>query len=107
MLRNIKTKRHHPIENNHDTRVVKDSISGFYRIMLKSSEPLRKRKEDVYQNVIALDSGVTTFLTGFDTKSNGFKFGKYGINLIERQLFRADNLNSEINHNRKRRPKMK
>jgi putative transposase len=95
--------------------VVKDSIGRFYLIVLKPLEPLRQREEDVYQNAIALDPGVRTYLTGFDTRGNGFKFGKYGINLIERELFRADSLNSEINqkengnfvHNHKRRQKMK
>jgi putative transposase len=114
-LRNIKTKSRHPIEINYDTRVVKDSIGRFYLVVLKALEPLRQREQDAYQNVIALDPGVRTFLTGFDTKDNGFKFGKYGMNFMERELFRADNLNSEMNqkengklvHNHKRRQNMK
>jgi transposase len=54
--------------------------------MLKPLGPLRQRKEDVYQNVIALDPGVRTFLTGFDTKGNGFKFGKYGIKSYRKRI---------------------
>jgi hypothetical protein len=46
--------------------------------MLKSLEPLRTNTEHTCKNRIGPDQGVMTFLTGFDTEGNGFKFGKYG-----------------------------
>jgi hypothetical protein len=44
--------------------------------MLKALGPLRAKTENAYKNEIALDPDVRTFLTGFYTEGNGFKFGK-------------------------------
>jgi putative transposase len=115
-LRDIKTKCSHLPEVKFDTRIIKDSIGRFYLIMLKPLEPMRIKTEDTYQNIIALDPGVRTFLTGFDTEGNGIKFGKYGINAIHRKLLRADSIQSTMNqktngttfdYNHKRRQNMR
>jgi transposase len=45
--------------------------------------------------VIALDLGVITFLTGFDTEGNGFRIGKYGMNALQRKLLRADTIQEQ------------
>ncbi len=83
--------------------------------MLKPLEPLRTKTQHTYKNVIALDPSVRTFLTGFDTEGNGFKFGKYGVNSLQKKLLRAHSIQSSVNHktsglfeyNHKRRQNMK
>jgi putative transposase len=83
--------------------------------MLKPLEPVRQKTEDTYKKIIALDPGVSTFLTGFDPDINTFKFGKHSINILHKKLLRADDIQSEINQkkegsfvlNHKRRQNMK
>jgi transposase len=114
-LRGIKTKYHHPLEIEFDTRIVKDSIGRFYIIMLKPLEPVRQKAEDTYKKIIALDPGISIFLTGFDADVNTFKFGKHSINILHKKLLRADDIQSEANQkkeasfvlNHKRRQNMK
>lgn len=77
-LRDIKTKCSYPLEIKFDTRFVKNTIGRFYIIMLKPLKPLRTKIEGTYKNVITLDQGVGTFLTGFDMEGNVFKICKYG-----------------------------
>ncbi len=96
-MRDIKTKCSHTVEMKFDIGIIKDSISGFYLIMLNPLETVRTKTKDTYKNVIALDPGVRTFLTGFDTEGNGFKFGKYGMNALQRKLLRIDSIQPSIN----------
>jgi len=63
--------------------VVKDSIGRFYLIVLKPLEPVRQREEDVYQNVIALDPGFRTFLTGFDPRAMDSSLGSMVLILLK------------------------
>jgi transposase len=79
-------------------------------------ETLRTNTEHSYKNIIAIDPDIRTFLTGFDTEGNGFKFGKYGINVLQKKLLRADNIQSAMNqktnettfgYNHKRRKNMR
>jgi hypothetical protein len=114
-LRDIKIKCSHPIGIKFDTRIVKDSIGRFYLIMLKPLELLRTKTKDTYENVIALDADVRTFLTGFGTESNGFKFGKYAMNAFQKKLLRVDSIqcsisrktNGPFEYNHKRRQNIK
>ncbi len=77
-----------------DNTTIKDSIIKFYLVILKS---LGTNVEHTCKNIIALDPGIRTVLTGFDTEDNGFKFVKYGINVLQKKLLRADMIQSVIN----------
>jgi putative transposase len=57
---------------------------------------LRTNTEYTYKNIIAFDQGVRVFLTGFDTEGNGFKFRKYGINVLQKKLLRVDKIQSTM-----------
>ncbi len=57
---------------------------------------MKTNTEYTYKNIIAFDQGVRTFLTGFDTEGNGFKFRKYGINVLQKKLLRADKIQSTM-----------
>jgi hypothetical protein len=77
--------------------------------MLKPLEPSRTKTEDAYKNVITLDRGMRTFLTGLDTEGN------YGMNALRKKLLRADSIQCPINqitngpfeYNHRRRQNMK
>jgi hypothetical protein len=115
MLRDIKSIYPHLLEIKFDTRIIKDSIDRFYIIMLKPLEPLRTKTKDTHKNLIILDPDMRTFLTGFDTEGNGFKFGKYSMNALQKKLLREDIIQSSINqktngpfeYNHKRRQNMR
>jgi hypothetical protein len=38
-----------------------------------------------------------SIVTEFDTEGNRFKFDKYGINVLQKKLLRADNIQSAMN----------
>jgi hypothetical protein len=60
--------------------------------MLKLFETLRIYTEYTYKNIIAIEPEIRTFLTGFHTEDNGLNIGKYGINVLQKKLLKADNI---------------
>ena len=93
-LKQIKTRESVRIDYN--TRVIKDAIGRYYVVVLK---PLQIKKQPVehFETVVALDPGVRTFLTGFDVEGRALEFGKGGMDVIFKHLYRADKINSSVN----------
>lgn len=97
----IKTKEPLPDLLGYDTRLQRTRLGEYYFCILNCKEPqIQPKKEkckvDVNKNegIIALDPGVRTFMTGYDTNNKIFEWGIQDINMIFKIGLRIDKLQS-------------
>jgi transposase len=95
-LKWIKTKHWAPLELQYESKIIKDSVGRYYLATSLPLEPLRNASDE-FKNVIALDPGIRTFLTGYGIHGKGIAFGKGGMKNIFQTLYLSDKLNSIVN----------
>jgi putative transposase len=71
-------------------------VGRYYLATSLPLEPIRNASDE-FKNVIALDPGVRTFLTGYDIHGKSIAFGKGGTKNIFQKLYLSDKLNSIAN----------
>ncbi|CAG8447381.1 9219_t:CDS:2 [Scutellospora calospora] len=93
-LRNIKTKEKIP-EIKHAVNIIMNRLKYFY-ICIPIPTNINKH-ESINEDVLTLDPGVRTFMTGYDTKGNISEFGNKDIDKIQIRCLRYDKLQSCLN----------
>jgi len=99
----IKSTEILPAQLDHDTRLQRTKLGKFYLCILSKIEPRNENQISSTQNIISLDPGVRSFVTGYDTNGNIFEWGKGDINYLFRLGCQADKINSlvdsdKVNH---------
>jgi putative transposase len=92
----IKSAEILPAHLNHDSRLQRTRAGKFYLCILSKIEPRNENQISSTQNIISLDPGVRSFVTGYDTKGNIFEWGKSDINRLFRLGCCADKIKSLI-----------
>jgi transposase len=75
MVEMDKKKHWAPLELQYDSKIIKDSVVRYYLTTSLPLEPIRNASDE-FKNVIALDPGIRTFLTGYDIHGKGIAFWK-------------------------------
>jgi len=96
----IKSAETLPNRLNHDTRLHRTRDGKFYLCILSKIEPRNENQISSIQNIISLDPGVRSFVSGYDTNGNIYEWGKGDISRLFRLGCYADKMKSLIDSNK-------
>jgi putative transposase len=83
-----------PDKLNHDTRLQRTRMGEFYLCVLSPADSYLTISNN--DNIISLDPGVRTFMTGYDPSGTCYEWGKNDMKNIFRIAYAADKIQSEI-----------
>jgi putative transposase len=92
----IKSAEPLPDQLNFNTRLQRTKIGEFYLCLLSNIEPKGDNQAPKVKNIISLDPGVRTFMTGYDPHGSIYEWGKNDINRLFRLGCCADKIRSLI-----------
>jgi putative transposase len=92
----IKSKEKLPTQLNHDTRLQRTKLGNFYLCVLDNIEIKSENQAPKVNNIISLDPGVRTFVTGYDPNGNIYEWGKGDVTRLFKLGCQADKLKSKV-----------
>ena len=107
-IKNIKSAEEYP-EVKHDSRLILDKLNRWF-ISIPVELEIKSETQRPENNIISLDPGVRTFMTGYDPEGRVIEVGKGDIGRIFRLSYKYDKFQSLVDKskfNRKTRKNIK
>jgi len=95
----IKSKEKLPVQLDFDARLQRTKLGDFYFCILNEIKIRDDNQAPKINNIISLDPGVRTFVTGYDPNGNIFEWGKGDITRLFKLGCQADKLKSIVDSN--------
>jgi len=95
----IKSAEKLPEKLSHDARLQRTKLGDFYLCILSDIEIKDENQAPKINNIISLDPGVRTFVTGYDPNGNIYEWGKGDVTRLFKLGCQADKLKSIVDFN--------
>lgn len=99
-IEGIKSSETLPEKLDFDTRLQRTNLGHFYLCLLSDIEIKSDNQAPKIKNIISLDPGVRTFITGYDPNGSIYEWGKNNMKRLFKLGCKADKIKSLINGDR-------